>query len=208
MALLDDIKRAISGEADATERVASTMFQYASVVLDPAYKELYSNAVLPWMQRMSETIPSKWYHPSVRRTCAVKSARGTCHLKAAGMCTLCQRDVCLSHSFVHVDGSLLCAHCVMTAKKYVEVVINTAPGPEEMRRPEPVKNDRLAEAYKLLGVTPDIEDDLLKAVYTKLLQKHHPDRASTHGDKSISEAKFKAIRSAYDTIKAARQAAA
>jgi DnaJ domain len=213
MGLLDDVRRAMTGEDPAaTQRVAASAFQYASVVLDPDYQELYKHALLPWIQRMSQTVPSKWFHPRVQRACGVESVKGKCSVRAAGMCCLCQRDVCLAHAFVNVDGSLLCAQCVATARKYVDVVVNSAPTQAEYDRaqqaaPKPGK-DKLAEAYRLLGVTEDIDTESIQTLYKSLLRKNHPDRAKTAGDKSIAEAKFKAIRNAHDTIMAARKNAA
>ena len=63
--------------------------------------------------------------------------------------------------------------------------------PEEdgLKKINPLIND----TYEVLGVSPNIPEDLKKA-YKKLAMQHHPDRG---GD----EAKFKEINEAYDRIK-------
>jgi DnaJ-domain-containing protein 1 len=211
MSFLDDIKHAISGkDPEVTQRVASSAFQYASVVLNPHYQQLYKEAVLPWMQRLTQAIPAKWYDPRVNRRCGVDSVRGKCVARAAGMCSLCQRDCCLSHAFVNVDGSLVCAQCIVVARKFVDVVVNSQPSQQEYEQhaaASAAPTEQLAAAYKRLGLTEDVDNEVLKAVYTKLLRRHHPDRAAAPGKKQ-AESRFKEIRSAYDTIMAARKRAA
>ena len=52
--------------------------------------------------------------------------------------------------------------------------------------------------YEILGVSKSASDSELKAAYRKLAFKYHPDQGAGGKD---SEAKFKEISEAYDTLK-------
>ena len=66
--------------------------------------------------------------------------------------------------------------------------------------------DDLESAYKVLGVTPDVTDDVLKAVYRKLALEHHPDRVAALGEdvRRAAEKKFQEINAAKERIWKAR----
>jgi DnaJ like chaperone protein len=67
-------------------------------------------------------------------------------------------------------------------------------------------NDDLESAYKVLGVSPDVTDDVLKAVYRKLALEHHPDRVAALGEdvRKAAEKKFQEINVAKDRVWKAR----
>jgi DnaJ like chaperone protein len=67
-------------------------------------------------------------------------------------------------------------------------------------------HDDLESAYKVLGVTPDVTDDVLKSVYRKLALEHHPDRVAALGEdvRKAAEKKFQEINAAKDIIWKAR----
>ncbi len=52
----------------------------------------------------------------------------------------------------------------------------------------------MEEYYKILGVHPDVSDEVLKKAYRKLAFKYHPDRQAG------AEEKFRSILEAYETI--------
>lgn len=54
--------------------------------------------------------------------------------------------------------------------------------------------------YDLLGVKPDVSDDLLKKAYKKSAMKYHPDRIQDISKKSEAEEKFKEISEAYSVL--------
>ncbi len=63
----------------------------------------------------------------------------------------------------------------------------------------------MADFYKTLGVSRDIDEKALKAAYRKLAMKWHPDQ--NQGDDE-AEKKFKEISEAYDTLKDPQKRAA
>jgi DnaJ like chaperone protein len=66
----------------------------------------------------------------------------------------------------------------------------------------------LAEAYRVLGVTPEATTKDIKLAYRRLMSQHHPDKLVARGlpesMRANAEQKTREIRSAYDRIKAQR----
>ncbi|MEO8902932.1 MAG: co-chaperone DjlA, partial [Polyangiaceae bacterium] len=67
---------------------------------------------------------------------------------------------------------------------------------------------RLADAYAVLGVTPDANDDEVKSVYRKLIRENHPDKLASKGlppnMRAVAETRAREINAAYDLIKKTR----
>ena len=63
-------------------------------------------------------------------------------------------------------------------------------------------HDDLESAYKVLGVSPDVTDDVLKSVYRRLALEHHPDRVAALGEdvRKAAEKKFQEINAAKEII--------
>jgi len=53
-----------------------------------------------------------------------------------------------------------------------------------------------------LGLSPGASWEDVEAAYKKLLRKNHPDRFRTKEAKDKAETRFKAVRVAYDALKA------
>lgn len=79
-------------------------------------------------------------------------------------------------------------------------------GPSTPGGPPP--QDRLADAYAALGVTPDSSGVAIKRAYRKLISQNHPDKLASRGlpesMRAVAEERSREINSAYDLIKSAR----
>jgi DnaJ like chaperone protein len=68
--------------------------------------------------------------------------------------------------------------------------------------------DKLADAYTALGVTPETDAAMIKRAYRKLISQNHPDKLAARGlpesMRVVAEERSREINSAYDLIKAAR----
>ena len=68
--------------------------------------------------------------------------------------------------------------------------------------------DRLADAYTALGMTPETDGAGIKRAYRKLISQNHPDKLASRGlpesMRAVAEERSREINSAYDLIKAAR----
>ncbi len=72
----------------------------------------------------------------------------------------------------------------------------------------PPSQDRLADAYAALGVTPGASAAEIKRAYRKLISQNHPDKLAARGlpesMRPVAEERSRELNSAYDLIKAAR----
>lgn len=79
-------------------------------------------------------------------------------------------------------------------------------GPSTPGGPRP--QDRLADAYAALGVTPASSGAEIKRAYRKLISQNHPDKLASRGlpesMRAVAEERSREINSAYDQIKSAR----
>ena len=69
--------------------------------------------------------------------------------------------------------------------------------------------NRLADAYAMLGVSSDASESDVKQAYRKLMRENHPDKIAAKGlpesMRSVAEARSREINAAYDLIKKMRQ---
>ena len=73
-------------------------------------------------------------------------------------------------------------------------------------RAESTEQDKLSEAYKVLGVEPTATDDEVRKAYRQMALKHHPDRVAALGEdvRKAAERKFQEINEAKERIYRAR----
>ncbi|MGB5165135.1 MAG: co-chaperone DjlA [Woeseiaceae bacterium] len=68
--------------------------------------------------------------------------------------------------------------------------------------------DRLADAYKALGLTPQATPAEIKRAYRKLISENHPDKLAARGlpesMRPVAEERSRELNAAYDLIKSAR----
>lgn len=82
----------------------------------------------------------------------------------------------------------------------IESILNMSEGTRQS------ESDSLAEAYKVLGISPDATDAEVKAAYRKMALKHHPDRVAALGEdvRKMAERKLQEINQAKERIYKAR----
>jgi DnaJ like chaperone protein len=78
----------------------------------------------------------------------------------------------------------------------------------EMRSAQRSEQDKVEEAYRVLGVTKDASDDEIKKAYRRLMSQHHPDKLVARGLPAsmagVAEQKTFEVRAAYEKLKARR----
>ena len=89
----------------------------------------------------------------------------------------------------------------------LEALLRTATGRPWTGGAAPTQ-DRLADAYAALGVTPESSAAEVKRAYRKLISQNHPDKLASRGlpesMRAVAEERSREINSAYDLIKDAR----
>lgn len=64
----------------------------------------------------------------------------------------------------------------------------------------------VTSSYRILGITPDVNDDEVKKAYRKMAAQYHPDKVAHLGKEvaASAEEKIKAVNQAYDEIRKQR----
>ena len=90
----------------------------------------------------------------------------------------------------------------------LEALLRAATGRGQSAPGSPPPQDRLADAYSALGVTPDSTGAEIKRAYRKLISENHPDKLASRGlpesMRQVAEERSREINSAYDLIKESR----
>ena len=89
----------------------------------------------------------------------------------------------------------------------LEALLRAATGQTSSGGAAPTQ-DRLADAYAALGVTPQSSGAAIKRAYRKLISENHPDKLAARGlpesMRAVAEERSREINSAYDLIKDSR----
>ena len=93
---------------------------------------------------------------------------------------------------------------VAQLESLLRAATGSAAGGQSGRPPQ----DRLADAYAALGVTPDAAPADIKRAYRKLISKNHPDKLAARGlpesMRAVAEERSRELNAAYDLIKSSR----
>ncbi len=100
----------------------------------------------------------------------------------------------------------ICFECVVAAARARGRPQPSQPHQEQRQAPPPQrpgpKREEIEAALKTIGLDTTATWEEVESAYKKLLVRYHPDRKRTEVGKEKAEAKFKKVRSAYDTLKA------
>lgn len=66
------------------------------------------------------------------------------------------------------------------------------------RTEQALKKSKMKDYYKILGVSPDLDEQSLKKAYRKLALQYHPDKVG--GDKVEAESHFAELNEAYEVL--------
>jgi len=169
-------------------------------------------SVLAWVARLQAQMQLRWRPilASGIRCAIARQADGrlaTCPSPAIGACTFCRAPVCLGHSFVDGDATVLCFGCVGRAAKALGVDSARAEIPPHHHHgaafAEGVRERRAKRkaALKTLGLRDPASIEEIKEAFRDLMKKHHPDRAP-EGKKEEAAERVKAITEAYHWLDA------
>lgn len=192
------IRGAFEGDVAAQQRAGG----WARVLIDQQQQARLQQLVV-WLERVQMRSAAKWYPPGIDGACRVVTPASACHATAVGACCCCGRPVCLRHAMISADADLLCASCFGVAKKHTTTFDASACAPGA-GKPHDSSADALRQAYKVLGVAPNDEPDVIRKAYKELLRRNHPDGKKSETAKRRAESRFKEIRAAWDTISADR----
>lgn len=191
-----------------------------------APKQVWS-ALAPWVQALATNASTRWLPVLVLNIpceCLQRDPETgigrRCTLPSIAACGVCRRPTCLNHSLVNVAGDAICYACAVDAIRASQgaAPAGAPPGPPPRGAPpvEPPPSDprsdprpadeipidvRFARARKVLRVKQRATWAEIEVSYKALLRKHHPDRNPQ--DRAGAEARFKAVRAAYDLLKQA-----
>jgi len=90
----------------------------------------------------------------------------------------------------------------------LEAMLRATTGPSSAPSSASSQN-RLVDAYAVLGLAPDASDSDVKQAYRKLIRENHPDKMAAKGlpesMRQVAEARSREINAAYDLVKRTRQ---
>jgi DnaJ like chaperone protein len=90
----------------------------------------------------------------------------------------------------------------------LEAMLRAATSTPSTRDRLPPPESRLADAYVVLGVTPDAREDEIRSAYRQLMRDNHPDRLASKGlpesMRAVADERSREINAAYELVKKAR----
>lgn len=200
--VLDLFKNAISnghkgqdvdplGVAQTVGNIASAIRTYS----DERSQALLTGVLLPWAMDIARSAPSRWLLPAnVPPRCWQEDRNAVCGLFAVGGCHICGRPVCLGHSLVSSDATIVCWTCVRIARQHAK----PWKPPAQVSAGSPA--EALAWAYDLLGVNEDASAQEVKSAFKKRIAKFHPDTAPKGDDGKAHGDLVRTLKRAYDAI--------
>lgn len=193
-----------------------------------AYTASMTEFVAPWLKRfLLHSVPKMKEVGDAGVGCegallVPGGAPQPCQAQACLYCAACGKPTCLAHAFVNFQSDAICGACVMETcrekrrrigapappphRAYVPPGGQAPPPREERRAPPPPPRGvtqelmaRAAAANKTLGIEAWMEWPQIEKRYKILLKKYHPDTYEP-AHRPAAEAKYKEVRSAWDTL--------
>lgn len=121
-----------------------------------------------------------------------------CRQPMIGLCSVCQRPVCLSHAAVHLEtGTPLCFGCIELARSVTAQGHRSASAPPQADEQERTKLRRKhLRRLRLKGHPTEAE---ILAAFKRLAARAHPDRQPP-GQQAVATKRFKALGQSRDWL--------
>ncbi|MBI5041164.1 MAG: co-chaperone DjlA [Gammaproteobacteria bacterium] len=168
------------------------------------------------MRRAAMRLFAEGKAPEFQLDAVLEQFRRECHRRRQllRMFVEIQLHTCYADGAVHAEEARVLRHICdrlgISQQEFtqLEALVQAARGFAQGGAPTPASRDRLAEAYRVLGVAREASDAEVKTAYRRLMNQHHPDKLVAKGLPeemvALATEKTQEIKAAYETIRAAR----
>ncbi|MBI5463110.1 MAG: co-chaperone DjlA [Gammaproteobacteria bacterium] len=168
------------------------------------------------MRRAAMRLFAEGKAPDFQLDAVLEQFRRECHRRRQllRMFVEIQLHACYADGAVHAEEARVLRHICdrlgIGRQEFaqLETLVQAARGFAPGGAAAPASRDRLAEAYRVLGVTREASDADVKTAYRRLMNQHHPDKLVAKGLPeemvALATEKTQEIKAAYETVRAAR----